>query len=301
MSAPVTDLWYWAPFTEHDHSGGGWILGITALIVILLVTALRLILRRDVYGWDDAFICSALMAYTAQHAMTFHALRLGLGRQSDLPEAEQDIAVAKAFLASDVLAFAGHYLAKLSIAWFIRRLFFKNALVSPMACNYMLGGIVLCAVMSVTVAGVARFPLGILQGQMSSASTSHSWTAITALDVLNELALAGIPTFLVVKIMKKGRQRTLVSVVFLSRLPLCAFSILHLTRVQLAVVDETNIMAHLLECSGTLEILLIWSLISASIPALKSLVQPFNDIKEVTEEKGGSSQRSQGVFFYRDR
>lgn len=63
MSDPVTDVWYWAPFTDEDHSGEGWIFGITALIVVCIVTSLRLFLRRGVYGLDDAFIGSSLVRH----------------------------------------------------------------------------------------------------------------------------------------------------------------------------------------------------------------------------------------------
>ncbi|TKX21695.1 hypothetical protein C1H76_6191 [Elsinoe australis] len=299
MSDPVTDVWYWAPFTDEDHSGEGWIFGITALIVVCIVTSLRLFLRRGVYGLDDAFIGSSLIAYLAQHALLFFALRLGLGKDNALIRTERQHTVAKAFLTADVLAVCAHYLAKMSIAWFIRRLFFNHALINSLSCNSLTGSVVVCGVISIIIAAVGRFPLGVLEGYSSPSSIVHKWAAITALDVINEIALAAIPTYMVLKIMKKGSQKTLVSIVFLSRLPLCVFTLLHFFRIQWAVSDEKDLILRLLACSGSFEVLLVWSLITASIPALKSLMQPFNEIKEVVDEKDASPRRQQGAFFYR--
>ncbi|KAF4554673.1 Hypothetical protein D9617_4g004280 [Elsinoe fawcettii] len=299
MSSPVEDVWYWAPFTETDRSAEGWIFGITALICIFLVTTLRLFLRRGVYGLDDAFICASLTFYMVQHAMLFYALRVGLGKDNEILSIEKQHAVAKVFLTSDVFALVSHYLAKLSIAWFIRRLFFNHALINAWSCNLLTGGIMFCGGVSVIIAAVARFPLGILEGWTSVPLVFNSWAVVTTLDVVNEIALSAVPTWLVLTIMKKGSQKTLVSIVFLSRLPICAMSILHLTRIQFALSDEAEIIVRLLACSGSFEVLLIWSIVSASIPALKSLVQPFNEIKDVVEEKDSGRGGPQGAFFYR--
>ncbi|KAG8629380.1 hypothetical protein KVT40_003245 [Elsinoe batatas] len=299
MSTAVENVWYWAPFQDSDRSAEGWIFGITALTCVFLVTSLRLFLRRGVHGLDDAFICGSLASYMIQHALLFYALRVGLGKDNELLRAEQQHSVATAFLASDILALVSHYLAKLSIAWFIRRSFFNHALINAWSCHALIGAIVGSGVVSLILAGVARFPLGALKGITAVPVTFHSWTAITALDVINEIVLAAVPTWLVLTIMKKGSQKTLVSIVFLSRLPLCAMSILHLTRINFALSDEAEIIIRLLGCSGTFEVLLVWSLISASIPALKSLVQPFNDIKDVVEEKDAGRGGPQGAFFYR--
>ncbi|GAM82384.1 hypothetical protein ANO11243_003630 [Dothideomycetidae sp. 11243] len=170
-------------------------------------------------------------------------------------------------------------------------------------------------VQAVSVAQHVAFFLALDRGLGTDLSISSSaqretvfkvaeWKAIFVLDVITEAALASVPIFFVLGILKKSNQKLIVCSVFLGRLP--ALNLSH--RYDMSEhPDQAGI--ELMYCEMALEILLAWSIVSASIPALKSLVQPFDVIRNIegygygnrsksTVGPGNRQVRAHAGFFY---
>ncbi|KAF2155466.1 hypothetical protein K461DRAFT_319866, partial [Myriangium duriaei CBS 260.36] len=239
------ELWYWSPITDSDQTGAGWIVANTLFSFVTISTFARLYLNRRALNPDDYLIATSLLLFIAQNTTLFTALHHGLGKDGATLSSIQQKAVLQISFASDVLAMSSHYLAKSSTAILIYRLFRGDkARLNSICCRSLIGSVFGAAVVSLLLL-VAESGEGSRTRGQSSNSIS-SWEAIVSLDCLTEIALAAVPLFLVTMILRLSKKNFVVWLVFTARLPICAFSVLHLIR-RLATA-KSNAGPQLLHC-----------------------------------------------------
>lgn len=310
MSPPANaalEVWYWSPITDNDQTGLGWIVGGTLFSFVLISTCARLFLNRRAPASADYLIATSLVFVIAQSGTLFAALDHGLGKNAPLVTDPEE--VFKTTFASDVLTLTAHYLAKASMAVLIHRLF-RGVHPNSLYCTGLVGVVVGAAVVSLLLLLAHSGKVAQSTIHTSVSSLNRSWEAVFAFDCVTEIALAAVPLFLIVTILKKSKSNFVVWLVFLSRLPTIAFAILHLTRRISITQTPTNVGPQLLYCEMTLEAELAWSVVAASIPGLKSIMQPFHLATDVPGRPNGEkkshheyssapgSARKWPIFFY---
>lgn len=101
------------------------------------------------------------------------------------------------------------------------------------------------------------------------------WRAITVLNIVSDLALMIVPAMLVFRVITDRSRKAIVLSAFLTRLPLVAFTVMHLVR-----TGPTDSFA-LIEPLVWLQVEVMWSIVTASMPPLKYLFQTHVRIHDV--------------------
>lgn len=116
------------------------------------------------------------------------------------------------------------------------------------------------------------------------------WWFVTALDIATEILLFAVPTILVSKVMITGRAKILVCAAFACRFPLIVFTTIHAIAVARTNAAADRAFSYV-SVIVWIQILLAWSLISASIPSFKAFMHPFDAVSD--EGTYGGATRSQ--------
>lgn len=117
------------------------------------------------------------------------------------------------------------------------------------------------------------------------------WWIVTALDMATEVLLIAVPTILVSRVMIHTRAKVLVCLAFTSRLPLIAFTAIHSVYIERAREASDRAFAYV-DVVLWIQILIAWSLISASIPSFKAFMNPFDAIADEGMFANNSGPRS---------
>jgi hypothetical protein len=108
---------------------------------------------------------------------------------------------------------------------------------------------------------------------------------IKTLDIFSEVALVLVPIVLICRILLNPRHKAVIIGTFAARLPVVAFTVLHLHYLHKSTENKVDRGLAVVEPVVWLQILLLWSMVTASLPSFRPLISPFNTVMEETSER----------------
>lgn len=217
----------------------------------------------------------------AQHIALFVSLARGLAKLGGpLADGVDVTSIEAALLASNILFLFTHAGAKISMAILTRRLFNSYQGSKSILCNALIGLTLLWPVLAVLIifpgcsVGNLSTPNGKCDGLLAR------WVVVAIVDCVSEIVLTVVPAFLVRGLMMSNHSKITVIAAFAPRLILLIFSGVLASTVHNNLSTDPN-MAYVFLVIFT-QIILCWSLISASLPCFRALIRPFDAIMEHT-------------------
>ncbi|KAI5362441.1 hypothetical protein Slin15195_G060970 [Septoria linicola] len=246
------------------------------------------------YGNDDWALLASTMLAVGQYIAVLVGLSEGLGKSQTLLSVEQISSIEKSTTAQIFMYFLSHCLSKVSTALLTLRLFengrSRNAKLSwalvLLSTLYGLGTILAasidCSNPTFPQPGDTTCPNRILRFQI-----------VLALDVITEALLVIVPLALVLNILTMRSSKITVTAIFAFRLMDIVFAALNLHQIELLRHSDdygTSIVPPTIWTQAEL----LWSILAASLPCLKSFMRPFEKVDEDTwrSGQGYSSSRS---------
>ncbi|KAI5198437.1 hypothetical protein E4T39_06755 [Aureobasidium subglaciale] len=280
------DVYYFAELTPTNHAGVVWVVCILSLTYGLLCSGVRFTLRRGMYSFDDAALLVSTLASVVQHSFVFLALENGLGNSSSIiQQKHQEILTEVSFPAGStytrlVLFFVVHYLAKISLTLFTRRLFFGQEKFNQLICDALLVVNLIFGVTSILLLTINCQSGWYFKSKDVCPKLLTRWIIIKSLDVLAELALVLVPIVLICRILLNSKHKTVIIGAFAARLPVIAFTIIHLYYLNKSLHDSHDRGIALVQPIIWLQATLLWSMVTASLPSFRPLVSPFATVME---------------------
>ncbi|THW06950.1 hypothetical protein D6D26_01235, partial [Aureobasidium pullulans] len=285
-----SDVYYLAQLTPTNHGGVVWVICVLSLTYALLCSGIRYTLRRGMYGFDDAALLVSTIACIVQHAFVFLALENGLGVSvSGIAQKHHDV-VAKSTYTRLVLFFVVHYLAKMSLTLFTRRLFDGQEKYYSRICDALLVLNFIFGVVSILLMSISCESGWYFATRDVCPGLFTRWVAIKTLDVVGELALVLVPILLICKILLNSKHKAVIVATFAARLPVIAFTIVHFYYLRKSFHSTKDRGISLVQPVVWLQVTLLWSMVTASLPSFRPLISPFDTVME------DSSDRSASVF-----
>lgn len=107
------------------------------------------------------------------------------------------------------------------------------------------------------------------------------WQILLALDVISETLLVVVPVFLLLDILIKRSAKVTVTVVFGVRIADILFAAMNLARVA-SVPASSDPPLTIIPSMMWIQTEMLWSILAASLPCLKTFMRPFDKIDEET-------------------
>jgi len=253
------------------------IVTILSLIFSCLIFAVRIFaVKWKNHGLDDSILGWAHIIGVGQWAAIFLGLHNGLGKSFDIVEDHLLIRMSKAVFASRILLMIVLSLSKLSVLFVIRSLFTweKRQKIFLIDCSIAISA--LWGVVSTLVLSAGCSPTYILSPTTSCPNHVLKLQMVTALDIITECMIVSLPIILLWRMHMSRQKKRLVITAFVFRLPLAIISILYLlATTRFLSSHPTQPGTNLVPTILWQEILIGYSLMSATIPCLKSFVRGF--------------------------
>ncbi|KAI5246763.1 hypothetical protein E4T42_06212 [Aureobasidium subglaciale] len=274
------DVYYFAELTPTNHAGVVWVVCILSLTYGLLCSGVRFTLRRGMYGFDDAAILVSTLASVVQHSFVFLALENGLGDSSSTIQHKHQETLTESTYTRLVLFFVVHYLAKTSLTLFTRRLFYGQEKFNQLICDALVVVNLVFGVISILLLTINCQSGWYFKSKDVCPKLLTRWIVIKSLDVLAELALVLVPIVLICRILLNPKHKTVIIGTFAARLPVIAFTILHLYYLDKSLRDTHDRGIALVKPVVWLQATILWSMVTASLPSFRPLVSPFETVME---------------------
>jgi hypothetical protein len=94
-----------------------------------------------------------------------------------------------------------------------------------------------------------------------------------------------VPIVLICRILLNPRHKAIIIGTFAARLPVIAFTVLHLYGLQKSIETKGDRGLANVEPVVWLQILLLWSMVTASLPSFRPLVSPFQTVMEESSDR----------------
>lgn len=153
-----------APVTATDRAGVVWVAAILSLMFTVITLATRLQIKYHTLGNDDFFIAGATLVAVGQYIAIYVGLDEGVGRSSTLVTKSYARHLGTSVLASEVMFLVALMLSKLSVVFFMKRLFTRDHSVAWWCCNAALAATVIWGFASSLGVSVGCGPARILNG-----------------------------------------------------------------------------------------------------------------------------------------
>ncbi|KAH8811109.1 hypothetical protein F5884DRAFT_265992 [Xylogone sp. PMI_703] len=261
--------------TPDDNSAPVLIVTILSLIFTTLIFAARLlIVKWKRHGYDDGLLALGHLSALGHWIAIFFALQKGLGKSLRIISAGQQAVIGKALLTGRALLFPSIYFSKLSILLIIRSLFnwetrWKRLLLDAAIFVVTLWGI------GATLATSISCPVyNTLDENNPCSGQALRLRVVLILDMVTEGIIFGLPVVFIYTFEIADSYKLLVIAAFASRLPLLAFSTMYLLSWTSYIATNSTGTA-IVPAIIWQEIFIGYSLMSATIPCLKSFVEDF--------------------------
>ncbi|KAF1812168.1 hypothetical protein P152DRAFT_487593 [Eremomyces bilateralis CBS 781.70] len=275
----AVDVTRFSPITEFDKAGIVWILALLGGVYTLLTLFVRWFIKRDTFGSDDwTFVGTTLFAVGA-FLPTYIALSRGLAKSESILSERTLITIGRIgrpYLTSQIFFILTIALAKCSVILLIRRLFSLDMESHRRWCHIMLVVVSVWGLASVLALSIDCGPRQVLGIGGSFCSNQYlRWQLVGAFDAITELLTFCLSFALIHRLQMKLHLRVRVILAFVFRVPLIAIAILNIHLVQgwTTSLDPGVAIAAPLVCQL---VELAYSLISATIPNLKSFLMSFD-------------------------
>ncbi|OCK81367.1 hypothetical protein K432DRAFT_450183 [Lepidopterella palustris CBS 459.81] len=277
MSLPASGGDRFSTITPDDHGGLIYIATLMSLTYSLITFVARCFIKWKLFGVDDWAMAAAQVLTVAQFIAIVVALSSGLGKTYNLLTDGQYYSMVKAQYANQILLYASLCLSKCSVILLIRRVFTRDMKSFWVICTVMLGAIVVWGIASIIgiCAGCLPTEYGALSTNMKCAGWTLRYKLVVIFDIITETILVLIPIYLVWGIQMSMKLKLRVIIAFAFRLPIITFALLFLyytLRIPLSQNPGVSASPALIHQQAELG----YSLISATIPCLKSFLKSFD-------------------------
>ncbi|KIW14959.1 hypothetical protein PV08_07746 [Exophiala spinifera] len=283
--ASSDDATRFSPITPDDHAGSVWISASLCLIYSVVTFGLRAHIRRKTHGTDDYLAFVATVLQLGEVAAVMVGLHHGLGKTQELLRQSELTQASRAAFASEILFLLALSAAKASTLYLMMRLFnlsgSKATFEGRSRIFYWFALAFLTAaglwgILSVVAISVDCSTADFIRGNASQCSRQFlRWQLITAFDVAIECLMILLAIVIVLPVHISLALKCQVVLAFSFRLPLVALSVLHLKFIS-EYTTSRNPGVAFVTALVLQQVQLCWSLISATIPNLKSFVKSFS-------------------------
>ncbi|KAK5740130.1 hypothetical protein LTR17_004842 [Elasticomyces elasticus] len=269
-----------------------WIISLLSLMYSVIILAGRVTVKWNFLGLDDIALALAYVLAMAHWITVYLALQAGLGKEVTAIGSESIIRVNQLLFAGRILLFTCNGLTKCTVALFIRQVVTRENRRAWMASTVVLAIMLSWTIISPIAISISMSATEVVQTSASRYRDSDivRWRTISSLDLVLECGLVLLPLFLFSTIQMSVQKRAIVISAFAFRIPngllemaSSASYVSFLKHGQPSVGLATPIIWQ--------EILIAWSLMSATIPVLKGFVGRFATVDLVKIGQGSSGQR----------
>ncbi|KAF2717935.1 hypothetical protein K431DRAFT_205500, partial [Polychaeton citri CBS 116435] len=281
----------------NDRRPWLWVASIVSLSYSLLTLVARLLAKWELLGVEDGLIIGAYVFGVIHWGLFNRAIFEGLGAAEDLAHDLNEASML--FFSARMHMLVAVYLAKLSVLWFARRIFSGTKKSSKKTFEVCLVFTTICGIASLVAASAGCDTRNSLEDPHGSCDNIPTrWVVITTLDAMTELLLIIPPIYIVLASRVKFASKVTVLTVFAFRIPNVGFMVaiaISFTRLFRSSPASASIGAAS-SIAVWMEVLLGYSLCSASIPCVRSFLTAFladglyrvyNDTP--TDSRGGRS------------
>ncbi|KAL6705998.1 hypothetical protein ACN47E_006100 [Coniothyrium glycines] len=252
-----------------DHRGPIWIATLLCMTYTLGSLLLRIYIKRHIFSWDDYLLTASSIVALCQFCLCYAALKRGAG--CSLHDFEDAKVLGRIVFVARLLFLVSLYLAKLSVLAILCRVFVRDQPRLKLLCSLTSGLIVSSAFGSIFASSV-KCPTSALFSNKHCDGQIIRWQLATAFDIVTEIAMLLLLPCLLWQVQMRLYMKMHVVLAFCSRISIVPISIVYLEAWQ----DYTKGPPSSLRVSQILiwqQILLAFSLITATVPSLKSFLE----------------------------
>ncbi|KAF2265809.1 hypothetical protein CC78DRAFT_567379 [Lojkania enalia] len=263
--------------TENDHAGVIWIISLLGLVYSILTFLTRAAIKWQMLGPDDFALVAAQVLAFGQYGALFVSLKAGLGKASEMLTEHSRTLVSQAAFASQIFVIITLALSKCSVIFLIRRVFTRDMKHFWLICNIFLGIVGVWGITSCFLIGAGCHPSDYVppNGNRTCPAFSARWIVVVTIDVITEVSMVLLPLCFLWTLQMAASLKSRVVVAFAFRLPVAVFSAVF---VHLFIKDQDtpNPGVSISNALVWQQVAVSYSLISATIPTLKSFIKSFD-------------------------
>ncbi|KAF2201257.1 hypothetical protein GQ43DRAFT_471961 [Delitschia confertaspora ATCC 74209] len=263
--------------TDNNHAGVIWVISLLCLVYSILTFITRGFIKWNILGWDDCALTGAQIVAVGQYIALFVSLNHGLGKTSDMLTEESRAELSKIAFTAQLLLILALCLSKCSVILLIRRVFTQDLINFWLICNVLLVLSWVWAIVSMVLIGAGCSISNYIPPTANNGCTGFAarWDFVIALDAFIEFAMVALPVYFLWGLQMAFNLKSRVVLAFAFRLPVAALAIVF-GRLFTTVHTHPNpgVAVSVAICWQQLE--LAYSLISATIPCLKSFLKTFD-------------------------
>ncbi|CAK4030279.1 Hypothetical predicted protein [Lecanosticta acicola] len=266
---------YFTKITDTDHAGWLYIITLLSFVYALVALAIRFAAKYGMYGHDDWALLGSTGLAIGQYVSVLAALSKGLGKSQTLLGIHRLLELQRYAAAHAYLFVLAHCASKLSTAVLTKRLFDNGSRRNIYTCWALI-------ISSLFFGFVGILCLSSACSNPYADTCRHRfarWQIILAIDIITEVMLVAIPLTLICDILIKRSAKITVLAVFGARLVDIVFASMNLHRIALLEGTHDKALAVVPSMMWT-QAELLWSIVSASLPCLKTFMRPFDKIDD---------------------
>ncbi|EME48539.1 hypothetical protein DOTSEDRAFT_118977 [Dothistroma septosporum NZE10] len=262
--------------SDSDHRPWLWVCSLLALLYSLLCLGARFMGKWDLLWWDDLILSLGYVFALVHWGFSFSALGGGLAITALALTADEGAHASELYFASRIPLFIALCLSKLSILAFTRRIFTGDIYRENVLFGVAYVLTVIYGLAAVLLSSAGCRPGHALVASVDAVCNSNTarWTVLTALDGITEIIILAMPVWFISKNDLKASKKRIVIFVYAFRLLVIAVSIA-VTTTYFNFLQNGKDNIDIAPVVAWEEVLLAFSLVSASFPCLRSFLWAF--------------------------
>ncbi|KAK8059153.1 hypothetical protein PG996_009083 [Apiospora saccharicola] len=269
-----------SPITETDHAGYIWVITIIGTAYTALSLLLRAWIKYRVYGWDDLLIAIGTVLHLGQSVAVYLALSYGLAKSNTVADPADGPAASKAWFASELLGLLVLGFSKCSVLALMMRVFTPETGTTSgyRACLTLTTVSAVWCIASV-IAISARCDTATILSSANKDSCPGLYDRLLGIkvpDMITDVMICLIPPWATMPLHMTKGVRFHVSLAFSFRLFVVPLAALQLSYFKKEVAESADAQFDIANSLLFQQVALIVSLISATIPNLRTFMKSIN-------------------------
>ncbi|KAK8127244.1 hypothetical protein PG984_008352 [Apiospora sp. TS-2023a] len=276
----ITGSSRFSPITETDHAGYIWVVTIIGTAYTALSLLLRAWIKYRVYGWDDLLIAIGTVLHLGQSVAVYLALSYGLAKSNTVADPADGPAASKAWFASELLGLLVLGFSKCSVLALMMRVFTPETGTTSghRACLALtMVSAVWCIASVITIS--ARCDTATILSSANKDSCPGLYDRLLGIkvpDMITDVMICLIPPWATMPLHMTKGVRFHVSLAFSFRLFVVPLAALQLSYFKRDAAESTDAQFDIANSLLFQQVALIVSLISATIPNLRTFMKSIN-------------------------
>ncbi|KAK4623688.1 hypothetical protein CLAFUW4_05711 [Fulvia fulva] len=272
---------YFTQITEEDHSAWLYIITLLSFVYVIIAFIIRFIVKYGMYGHDDWALLASTVLAIGQYISVLVAVAKGLGKASGLLEYAVVQEIQRYAAAHAYFFVLAHCCSKVSTAILTQRLFENGRRRNAQVCWALVIVAASFGVISVLALGIDCVDAGYVSIPDHCPHRFTRWQILMAVDIITEALLVIVPIVLLLDILIKPSAKLTVTMVFGVRLFNVLFAAMNLAHIA-NMHDSKDVALDVIHSLMWTQTELLWSILAASLPCLKTFMRPFHKIDDDT-------------------